>query len=97
MSTTRVYGFQQITSLSGAQSLSIPVATDGTKPRMCLVHCETQAVRWRDDGTAPTSGIGMRLIVGGELRYDAELTKIQFIEETASAKINITYYSDSGE
>jgi hypothetical protein len=88
-------GFQQITSLSSAAALTIPTGADGLKPIRALIHCESQAVRWRDDGTAPTATVGMRLQVGQELDYDADLTKIQFIEEVASAKLNITYYRDS--
>ena len=61
--------------------------------RALIITPETQAVRWRDDGVAPTAAIGMPLAVGVTLQYDGDLTKIQFIEQTASAKINITYYA----
>lgn len=90
-------GFQQITSLSSAQPLTIPVGSDGQKPNMAIVHAEGQAVRWRDDGIAPTASVGMRLLVGSELSYDADLNKIQFIEETATAKLNISYYIDTSQ
>jgi hypothetical protein len=85
-------GFQQITSLSSASGLTVPTNALGQYANRAIVHTETQAVRWRDDGTSPTAGIGMRLTVGSELEYDGDLAKIKFIEETASAKINISYY-----
>lgn len=93
--TTRL-GYQQITSLSSAASLTVP-QTDlnglACKPSLALITAESQAVRWRDDGIAPTASVGMPLASGGTLQYDGDLTKIQFIEQTASAKINISYYA----
>jgi hypothetical protein len=93
--TTRL-GYQQITTLSSAQSLTVP-ARDvnglSVKPSIALITPETQAVRWRDDGTAPTASVGMPLAAGVTLQYDGDLTKIQFIEQTASAKLNISYYA----
>jgi len=93
--TTRL-GYQQITSLSSATSLTVP-QTDlnglACKPSLALITAESQAVRWRDDGIAPTATVGMPLASGGTLQYDGDLTKIQFIEQTASAKINISYYA----
>ncbi|CAB4146338.1 hypothetical protein UFOVP503_4 [uncultured Caudovirales phage] len=93
--TTRL-GYQQITSLSSATSLTVP-QTDlnglACKPSIAIITAESQAVRWRDDGIAPTASVGMPLASGGTLQYDGDLTKIQFIEQTASAKINISYYA----
>ena len=80
-------GFQQITTLSGATKLTPPL-----NARIARIVCETQAVRWRDDGNAPTATVGMPLAVGTELTYDGGLGEIQFIEQTASAKLNVSYY-----
>ena len=63
------------------------------KPVIALITPESQAVRWRDDGIAPTASVGMPLAVGVTLQYDGDLTQIKFIEQAASAKINITYYA----
>lgn len=93
--TTRL-GYQQITSLSSAASLTVP-STDvqglACKPSIAMITPETQGVRWRDDGVAPTASVGMPLAAGTTLQYDGDLTKIQFIEQTASAKLNISYYA----
>jgi hypothetical protein len=89
-------GYQQITSLSTAASLTVPsVDQFGNKiqPTLALIVCESQNVRWRDDGTAPTSTVGMPLSVGTALQYDGDLTRIQFIEQASSAKLNISYYA----
>lgn len=87
-STTVCLGYQQITSLSAAAGLTIP-----TGATMALIIPETQAVRWRDDGTAPTASVGMPVAVGESLNYDGDLSRIRFIEQTASAKLNISYYA----
>tara|TARA_R110000868_G_scaffold102083_5_gene281054 strand:+ start:802 stop:984 length:183 start_codon:yes stop_codon:yes gene_type:complete len=60
---------------------------------MALIVCETQAVRWRDDGTAPSATVGMPLAVGVAMNYDGDLNKIRFFEQVASAKINVSYYA----
>lgn len=93
---TTVLGYQQITSLSSATKLTVPTKDlNGLacKPSIAVIVCETQAVRWRDDGTAPTASVGMPLATGVTLQYDGALSQIQFIEQTASAKLNISYYA----
>ena len=95
-STTSILGYQQITSLSAATALTVPqksVAGLAGSPRIAIITPETQAVRWRDDGVAPTASVGMPLAAGVTLQYDGDLTQIKFIEQSASAKLNITYYS----
>ena len=93
--TTRL-GYQQITSLSSAASLTVP-QTDlnglACKPTLAIITAETQAVRWRDDDTAPTASVGMPLAAGATLQYDGDLTKIKFIEQLSGAKLNVSYYA----
>jgi hypothetical protein len=94
---TSCIGYQQISSLSSAQALTVPSVDPVTglnqRPNLALITPETNGVRWRDDGVAPTASIGMPLAAGVTLQYDGDLRKIQFIEQTASAKINISYYA----
>jgi hypothetical protein len=93
--TTRL-GYQQITTLSSATSLTVPnkdVQGLSCKPSIALITPEGQAVRWRDDDVAPTATVGMPLAVGVTLQYDGDLTKILFIEQVGGAKINISYYA----
>jgi hypothetical protein len=92
---TTCLGYQQITDLSSAVGLTVPLlAPDGSnqKPTFALIICETQGVRWRDDGTSPTASVGMPLAAGVPLQYDGDLNKIKFIQQTASAKLNVSYY-----
>ncbi len=85
--TSDELGYQQITSLAAAVGLAVPSGAT-----YAIIQAETQAVRWRDDGTAPTASVGMTIPAGGELRYDGNLRGIQFIEAAASAKLNVSYY-----
>ncbi len=87
-STTVCLGYQQITSLSSATGLTPPQGAT-----LALIVPETQNVRWRDDGTDPTASVGMPIFVGASLSYDGDFNKIKFIEETASAKMNVSFYA----
>jgi hypothetical protein len=92
---TASLGYQQITSLSTAQFLTVPTRDANglsCKPSFALITPLTQGVRWRDDNTAPTASVGMPLLAGVTLQYDGDLSKIRFIETTASAELNVTYY-----
>jgi hypothetical protein len=86
--TLKPKGYQQITSLAAATGLTVPVG--GAK--YALIKCETQSVRWRDDGTDPTAAIGMLIDVGDEFWYTGDITKIKFIQTTATAVLNVCYY-----
>lgn len=84
--------FGQVLS-TAVLELGIPATQQTGQPRLvALIVAETQGVRWRDDDTAPTASVGMPLAVGVPLQYDGDLTNIKFIEQTASAKLNISYY-----
>lgn len=87
-STTVCLGYQQITSVSSAAGLTPPQGAT-----LALIVPETQAIRWRDDGTNPTASVGMPVAAGSYLSYDGDLNRIKFIEQSASAKINVSYYA----
>lgn len=95
-SITFVMGYQQVTSLSAATKLTVPsrdLSGLVGSPKVAFITPEAQAVRWRDDGVAPTASVGMPLAAGVTLQYDGDLKQIQFIEQVAGAKINVSYYS----
>lgn len=81
-------GYVQVTSLSSAVGLgTIP---NGTK--LTLIQPESQDVRWRDDGTNPSTSVGMVLSAGTTLVYNGNPAAIKFIEVAASAKLNVAFY-----
>lgn len=84
-------GYQQIAAFSTAQKLTVPAGA------VCAVlSCATQAIRWRDDGTAPTASIGMPLATGTMLEYAGNLGAFQAIPQTSSATLDVVYYSLAG-
>ena len=80
-------GYQQLTSLSSATALTVPSGAT-----VALIQAESQSIRWRDDGTDPTTSVGMVLAAGESLFFTGDLSAFKAIEITASAKLNISYY-----
>lgn len=80
-------GYRQLTAASSTSLVPIPIGA-----KRALIRCETQAVRYRDDGTAPTAAIGFPLAVGDVLEYTGDLTAIKFIEQAASTALNVLFY-----
>lgn len=81
--------YQQYTNLSAAIALSsIPA-----KATMCVISVEGAPIRWRDDGTNPTASVGMPVANGATLTYTGNMSAIAFIQQSASATINVSYYA----
>lgn len=93
---TNCMGYQQLATLTSAIGLTVPV-TDKTgsvgTPKLAMIQCTGKDVRWTDDGTTPTATLGMVLVVGDSLMYDGDLRRIKFIETSATAVLNVSYYS----
>lgn len=88
-------GFRQATDLSAAITLSSIPGGIPAGSLMAVIQPEDADVRWRDDGTAPNAGVGMYLFEGSQFEYTGDLTVIQFIELSASGKLNISYYGEA--
>jgi hypothetical protein len=71
---------------SGGQTVKVPVGL------AIIQNNGTGAVRWRDDGTAPTSTIGMVLNAGAELDYTGDIANIQFILAAAAPILDVSLY-----
>lgn len=80
-------GYQQITSLAAAAALTVPAGATAA-----LISAESQGIRWRDDGTNPTSSVGMPIAAGESIFFTGSLSAFRAIEQTASAKLNVNYY-----
>lgn len=85
----RPLGYQQITGLSTVKTLTVP-----DKARLAIITCTAQNVRWRDDGVDPTATVGQLLkTTDPPLIYDGDLSALEFIEASASAVLNVSYYA----
>lgn len=101
MRITAVVGFQQFLSsaLTAVVSASTALLQDiqrgiPANAAMISIGGSTGAIRFRDDGTSPTSNIGMRLPAGViPYFYQGDLQKLKFIADSVpgNADVNITY------
>lgn len=81
-------GHEQVTGLSTVKGLTVP----GGAQRALLI-CTAQNVRFRDDGTNPASDTGIQLPKNTLFWYTGDLSAIKFIEEAASAVLEVSYYA----
>ena len=58
-----------------------------------IIVPENQAIRFRDDGVAPTATVGMPLPVLARLKYTVgNLQALRVIGQVAGAIVNVAYY-----
>src|SRR3989337_2492371 len=75
--TPTILGFQSIAAITVATALTVPAGTV-----VAYIQVEGQAVRWRDDGTNPTSVAGLILNPGDPLlMYSGRLSNLKFIQK----------------
>ena len=84
-------GYEQITALTAAVGLTVPIGT-----AMITVTPEGQAVRWRDDGVDPTATVGHPIPAGETYQFIGNFGALRFIEQLATAKLNVTYGGTRG-
>lgn len=53
---------------------------------------ENNAIRWRDDGTAPTASVGNPVAVGAQLSYAGLLASLQIVSQTGTSTVDIAFY-----
>lgn len=88
-------GYRQFTAGQIDASTLLSAITGGIPAGaiMVLISPEAQAIRYRDDGVAPTATVGQPLAVGATLIYTANnLATLRVISQTAGAILNCTFY-----
>jgi len=82
--------------LSASNTASSASATSGGIPpgaTMAYLDAETAAVRFRDDGGAPTASVGSLIATGNPgIFYTGTLSALQFIAATGSPLLNVSFY-----
>lgn len=91
-----VGSFQSIAlTNTAAVKLTLPTGTNGF-PKYALVQALTNAVNWRDDGTAPTASVGGGMVLPiseDPSGFAGDLSAIQFISTSASGStLLVSYY-----
>lgn len=86
-------GHQQLTLTTGTvQSCTVPSGANAG-----VFTIEGASARFRDDGTNPTSSVGMLLAVGQlPLEYQGNLSNLRFIGGAGGCIVNVAYYRTVG-
>jgi hypothetical protein len=79
-----------LASVTGLASCSggIPAGAN-----MILMQAEAQNIRWRDDGTNPTTAVGMLLLSAqAPVPYTGTISALKFIDATAGGLLDVSFY-----
>jgi len=84
-------GFEAVNSIDNAtaKTLTVPDAA-----RYAIVKVITAAIRFRDDGTAPTSASGYSVAANGEIELTSryQLDNFKVIAVDSGASLEVLYY-----
>jgi hypothetical protein len=85
-------GTYQLSATNTANSNSL--TSGGVPPgaTLAFLTAETANIRWRDDGVAPTSSVGMLFGSSTDMLYGGTLANIQFIGATGSPVLDVAFY-----
>ena len=90
------YTSTNVATGAGAFNLTratIPTSASRTKADFVVIQCEGSYVRWRDDGVAPTTSVGMLINTGDILIYSGNLDNLQLIRSDTSVKLNLAFFA----
>lgn len=91
-----------LTVSTSAVSLTLPGSADSRiKPTHCIIQVLNANVRWRADGTSPTTAIGIQVSAGsniefmdGTLNYENIIERIKFIRDDAvDAVLEVAFFA----
>jgi hypothetical protein len=85
-------GYCQLTSVSSATAVSSCSGGIPQRAAWAVICIETAAIRYRDDGTDPTTSVGMPLAAGQCMGYRSKLSALKVIAQTGSPVVNIAFY-----
>jgi hypothetical protein len=84
-------GFQQL-AVDTAKSLTVPAAC-GPNPSLAVIKAEAQDLRYRDDGVAPTTTVGMPIAAtDAPIQYQGTIPELQFIAQTSGGIVDVLFY-----
>jgi len=96
-------GVQNALSVStAAVGLTLPgSANTRIKPTHCIIQVTAADVRWRADGTAPTTSVGIVVAAGsniefmdGTINYQSLIERIQFIRDgSVDAVLEVAFFA----
>jgi hypothetical protein len=95
-----VGGTQALSAVSAAAvGLTITAASAASAqwsaPNYAIFYAEGASARWRDDGTDPTTTVGMPLPANQYFYYEGRLSSFRLIGVTGSTIVNCALYRAS--
>lgn len=86
-------GYCQLSAIAAATSLSSCAGGIPASATLAVISVETAAVRFRDDGVAPTAGVGWPLAIGATWNVTVNpLSNWQAIPQSGTATIDVVFY-----
>lgn len=81
-------GYQQLSVTAAATStLTVPGGA-----YIAHIQAYDGNLRYRDDGTSPTTTTGICIFAGGDKWYIGDLDAIEFISELGTVEVNVLFY-----
>ena len=82
---------------AGASQMALSVGTNTTltapaTATIAEICVEGAGVRYRDDGTAATSSLGVPVSAGSCFQYSGPLSSLSFTAQSGSPTIDVSYY-----
>lgn len=86
-------GYCQLTSVASSTLVSSCSGGIPARTAWAIICIDTNAIRWRDDGVAPTAAVGMPITAGQCFYYSGTFATLRVIAQTGSPVVNISFYS----
>lgn len=89
-------GFRTLAISTVAKSLSEATGGIPSSAIRAIISVATDAIRWRDDGTAPTASVGIYVAANASIELPSReaILAFQAIRVTNDATLNIAYYGE---
>ena len=89
-------GYCQLTASSAAALVSTCTGGIPATSQWATICVETANIRWRDDGTAPTTSVGMPVSSGQCFYYNSKFSALSVIAQSGSPVLDISFYDGPG-
>ena len=89
-------GFRTLAISSTAKLLSEATGGIPSNAIRAIISVATDAIRWRDDGAAPTASVGIYVAANASIELPSRqaILAFQAIRVTTDATLNIAYYGE---
>lgn len=89
-------GFRTLTAGSTAVELSDSTGGIPKGATRAIISVADDAIRWRDDGTAPTATVGIYVAANASIELPSKeaIEAFQAIRVSTDAELNIAYYGE---